>query len=182
MANSSISFYLLFSSFFLVGALCFYRRLRKPIQLSYYHWLLMFAYGNLGMLLGWLADFGWLPLLREGVCLCGCANSPLGEGAFCHCPFMYLGMYLGSLPCLISIPCKGKWKFCPKTFFSCLGMGPGMMLGSYCMTFFPIYSPTSYFFLSVFAMLLGMSLGMWVFHQFLDAITSLKEDPHTLKS
>lgn len=159
MSNLGSIGYILLLCLSLALARFAYTQLTKKRSPNHFHYWLMLAYGNLGMLIGWLIDFDCLPLLREGICLCGCANSPLGQGAFCHCPYMYLGMYLGSLPCLFRKQ-SNKLTICPQALLGCLGMGPGMMLGSYLLTFWPITNPLLHFFLTVSAMITGMFLGM----------------------
>lgn len=139
------------------GLFYLYYRLLKPISKAEINGITMFVYSNLGMLIGWLIDFEGLPLLREDVCLCGCANSTLGQG-LCHCLWMYIGMYIGAIPAL--------WnnRFSVSCLLGCLAMGPGMWLGSYVMTFIPIFNPIFYFFLTIFAMIVGMLLGMEGMH------------------
>ncbi len=39
----------------------------------------MFVFGNLGMLIGWWADVGFGPIIRDGVCLCCCTKSGGGH-------------------------------------------------------------------------------------------------------
>lgn len=124
------------------------------------HWLMMLSFSNIGMWLGWMADFEFLPLLREGVCLCGCACSPLGTGAAFHCPWMYAGMYIGALPAMLLKNPKTK-KFCRHNILGCLAMGPGMMLGTYLLSHLPIQQPILHFFLTASVMLIGMVVAMF---------------------
>lgn len=133
--------------------------LKKGSSFHTTHWLMMLAFSNIGMWIGWMADFNFLPLLREGVCLCGCACSPLGTGAAFHCPWMYVGMYIGALPAMF-LKNPQTNRVCWSNILGCLAMGPGMMLGTYFLSHLPIQNPLFHFFLTVFVMLLGMALGM----------------------
>ena len=132
----------------------------------------MMALGNLGMLIGWMADYGFGSIYSEGVCLCGCLNSALGKGIACG-PFnwMYGGMFLACLPCVgIVKPIWLKkmglnrashiWLW--HTIFCFLGMGIGMHLGSLGLSYVPISHTLLHFFLSFLVMALGMLIGMGI--------------------
>lgn len=67
----------------------------RPYRASF---VAMLAVGNLGMLLGWWADAGWAPAIREGVCLCGCQESHFGAGLWGGWAWMHVGMLAFSLP------------------------------------------------------------------------------------
>ena len=135
--------------------------LKKGTSFHTMHWLMMLSFSNLGMWIGWMADFNFLPLLRDGICLCGCACSPLGLGAAFHCPWMYAGMYLAALPAML-LKNPQTNRVCSANILGCLAMGPGMMLGTYLLSHLPIQNPIFHFFLTVFVMLVGMALGMLV--------------------
>lgn len=127
----------------------------------------MLALGNGGMLLGWAADAGWGPVIRDGVCLCGCPRSPLGFGLLGF-GGMHSGMLLASLPALW-IPSRDvpTWtgslsRFVGHGLLCFLGMLIGMELAAGLMGFLPIVEPRFQFFLTWAAMLLGMLLGMIV--------------------
>jgi hypothetical protein len=139
------------------------------------HWLLMAAYSNLGMWIGWIADFGFLPLLRDGVCLCGCACSPLGIGAAFHCPWMYVGMYLGALPAIL-LKDPATQKICPKAILGCVAMGPGMLISTWAFSYVPISNPIIHLFLTAIIMLLGMHMGMHIVDKIF-ALRALRKIP-----
>ncbi|MEM6820932.1 MAG: heavy metal translocating P-type ATPase [Verrucomicrobiota bacterium] len=62
------------------------------------HILLMaLLWGNIGMLLGWIAQTGFQPIVHEGICLCGCPDSPFGLGLIGFPTTMHLGMILGGM-------------------------------------------------------------------------------------
>ncbi len=58
--------------------------------------LAMLGSGNLGMLLGWWADAGFGPVMRNGVCLCCQSHHYFALTG--KIPWMYLGMLAGGLP------------------------------------------------------------------------------------
>jgi hypothetical protein len=58
----------------------------------------MFSVGGLAMLAGWWADAGFAAVVRDGVCLCGCAQSNMGLGLLAKFTWMDAGMLLAALP------------------------------------------------------------------------------------
>ncbi|MFM8720417.1 MAG: hypothetical protein ACKOFH_12965, partial [Chthoniobacterales bacterium] len=58
----------------------------------------MFSVGGLAMLGGWWADAGFAAVVRNGVCLCGCAQSNMGLGLLAKFTWMDAGMLLAALP------------------------------------------------------------------------------------
>jgi hypothetical protein len=129
----------------------------------------MLALGNVGMLIGWTAEWGFGPLIRNGVCLCGCCNSPIGQGATQLTGWMYSGMALAGLPCFWLIP-FGMNCASSQTFRRILNlihglictacMLAGMWVGAEIMTYFSAFGPRTRFFLTFIAMSVGMSAGM----------------------
>lgn len=112
----------------------------------------MIGPGNLGMLIGWWADAGFGPVMREGVCLCCQSRHYFQVGA--GIPWMHVGMLALGLPMM--------WRELPRIGFL------GGRLGSALV--------------SCIAMLLGMSFGADVLlkafgplhpHQFLVAFTGM---------
>ena len=55
----------------------------------------MFTVGGLAMLAGWWIDAGLGAVVRNGVCLCGCPDSPLGQGLLGKISWMEAGMLAG---------------------------------------------------------------------------------------
>jgi heavy metal translocating P-type ATPase len=124
----------------------------------------MFSVGGLAMLAGWWADAGFAAVVRDGVCLCGCAQSNMGLGLLAKLTWMDAGMFLAALPGL----------FLDKEIFRSLssrlwcwiagliGMFLGMEIGAVALSGLPIdaSSASAQFFLTFAAMVLGMCLGM----------------------
>ncbi len=124
----------------------------------------MFSVGGLAMLAGWWADAGFAAVVRDGVCLCGCAQSNMGLGLLAKLTWMDAGMFLAALPGL----------FLDKEVFRTLssrvwcwiaglvGMFLGMEIGAVALSGLPIdaSSASAQFFLTFAAMVLGMCLGM----------------------
>lgn len=75
--------------------------------------LAMAGPGNLGMLIGWWADAGFAPVMREGVCLCCQSRHYFQVGA--KVPWMHVGMLALGLPMM--------WRELPRIRF--LGGRPG---------------------------------------------------------
>lgn len=125
--------------------------------------------GSAGMLVGWTADWGFLPVIREGVCLCGCPNSPLGLGATDVASWMYGGMVLASLPAGLLVRPEGfrltrrdrvhaLWLAHAPLCFG--GMIAGMWAGAWAVAKVPVAVPEVSFVLTATAMNGGMVLGM----------------------
>ena len=68
--------------------------------------LAMLGVGNLLMLVGWWADAGFGPVMREGVCLCCRSHHYFQVGA--RIPWMHVGMLAGGLPAMAVG--NGAWK------------------------------------------------------------------------
>jgi soluble P-type ATPase len=127
----------------------------------------MLTVGTLGMLIGWLIDAGWGPVVRDGVCLCGCPKSQLGQGLFARWNWMTGGMLLASVPFLfIAFPrawwrrVRGVCAWAGHAVFCLGGMWMGMEAAAGVMAFFPIVHPKGQFLLTFFAMMFGMCMGM----------------------
>jgi len=122
----------------------------------------MFSVGGLAMLAGWWADAGFAAVVRDGVCLCGCAKSNMGLGLLAKFTWMDAGMLLAALPGL----------FADKEIFRSVssrvwcwiaglaGMFLGMEVGAVALAGLPIVNASAQFFLTFAAMVLGMCLGM----------------------
>lgn len=129
----------------------------------------MLASGNLGMLIGWCSEWGFAPLVREGMCLCGCAASPYGEGIGFGFSWMHLGMILGCAPIFLlrrsdgsvlwDIPTVGRCVFC------FVGMWLGMGAGSLIVGSVMFSNEQIQFFANFGTMVCGMLLGMVIMEQ-----------------
>jgi Cu+-exporting ATPase len=124
----------------------------------------MFSVGGLAMLVGWWADAGFAAVVRDGVCLCGCAESNMGLGLLAKFTWMDAGMLLAALPGLFvdreifrSLSSR-VWCW----IAGLLGMFVGMEIGAVALSGLPIdaNSASAQFFLTFAAMVLGMCLGM----------------------
>ena len=124
----------------------------------------MFSVGGLAMLGGWWADAGFAAVVRDGVCLCGCAQSNMGLGLLAKFTWMDGGMLLAALPGL----------FLEREVFRSLslrvwcwvagliGMFLGMEIGALALAGLSMdaNSASAQFFLTFAAMVIGMCLGM----------------------
>jgi len=122
----------------------------------------MFSVGGLAMLAGWWADAGFAAVVRDGVCLCGCAKSNMGLGLLVKFTWMDASMLLAALPGL----------FTDKEIFhsissrvwcwvaGLIGMFVGMEAGAVALAGLPIVNASAQFFLTYAAMVLGMCVGM----------------------
>jgi Cu+-exporting ATPase len=124
----------------------------------------MFSVGGLAMLAGWWADAGFAAVVRDGVCLCGCAQSNMGLGLLAKFTWMDAGMLLAALPGLFidqqifrSISSR-LWYW----MAGLVGMFLGMEIGAAALAGFPVdaNSASAQFFLTFAAMVLGMNVGM----------------------
>jgi Cu2+-exporting ATPase/Cu+-exporting ATPase len=124
----------------------------------------MFSVGGLAMLGGWWADAGFTAVVRDGVCLCGCAQSNMGLGLLAKFTWMDAGMLLAALPGLfvdkdafLSLSSR-VWCW----MAGLIGMFLGMEVGAVALAGLPIdaNSASAQFFLTYAAMVIGMCLGM----------------------
>ena len=124
----------------------------------------MFSVGGLAMLGGWWADAGFAAVVRDGVCLCGCAQSNMGLGLLAKFTWMDAGMLLAALPGLFvdqqifrSVSSR-VWCW----MAGLVGMFAGMEISAMALAGLPIdaNSASAQFFLTFAAMVLGMCVGM----------------------
>jgi magnesium-transporting ATPase (P-type) len=151
--------------FGLAGILAWNKRGRWAMLPRRAAFVAMLAVGNLGMLLGWWADAGWAPAIREGVCLCGCQKSHFGAGLTHGFAWMHLGMLAFSLPpiwweqrLMIRASGRGDWRWLACLAFMMLGMyaGAGAVIG-----WFP-GQPQAQLLASYVGMTIGMTAAMLV--------------------
>lgn len=92
--------------------------------------LAMLGPGNLGMLLGWWADAGFGPVMREGVCLCCQSHHYFALTG--KIPWMYLGMLAGGVPFMWRAQERlpGRLGRTPLLALAALGMVFGMGWGA----------------------------------------------------
>ena len=126
----------------------------------------MFSVGGLAMLAGWWADAGFAAVVRNGVCLCGCAQSNMGLGLLAKFTWMDAGMLLAALPGLFldqdvfrSLSSR-TWCWVA----GLIGMFLGMEVGAMVLAGLPIdaNSASAQFFLTYASMVIGMCFGMLV--------------------
>ena len=124
--------------------------------------LTMFAAGGLAMLTGWWADAGFAAVVRDGVCLCGCAQSDMGLGLLGRLSWMDAGMLLAALPgFFLDRPLTGGAAVRVWCWIAGLvGMFVGMELGAAVLAGLPVVHASAQFFLTYAAMTGGMCLGM----------------------
>jgi len=134
----------------------------QPYRASF---IAMVAVGNLGMVLGWWADAGWAPAIRDGVCLCGCQKSHFGAGLFGGLGWMHLGMLAFSLPLVwweqrvrVRGGGRGDWRW-----LACLAlMWLGMQAGAWAAIGWLPGQPRLQLLASYGAMTAGMAAAMLV--------------------
>ena len=115
----------------------------------------MFAFGNLAMLLGWWADAGFGPIIRDGVCLCPCPG--FGTGLLHFVNWMNLGMLIGSLSMW---PRGGDWRAFGHFAVMLTGMFLGMIAVEQFMSKLVVVDPVRHFYLAAAAVAVAMGLGM----------------------
>ncbi len=118
----------------------------------------MVTIGGLAMLGGWWLDAGMAPVVRDGVCLCGCSKSDFGWGLILNVRFMDLAMLAACLGLALADPARRDipaWGWS----LGALSMVVGMKVGVAPMAFVPIKNAHATFLLSYVAMLLGMILA-----------------------
>jgi heavy metal translocating P-type ATPase len=126
----------------------------------------MFSFGTVGMVTGWMMDAGYGPIVRDGVCLCGCAKSVLGLGIVSPFNWMHGLMGLGCLPAAAMLagdgaPTRAAWaSFGRNSFFCLAGMLLGMQVAVWMMSMVRVAQPQVHFFLTFAGMSLGMFAGM----------------------
>ncbi|MEM9444573.1 MAG: cation-translocating P-type ATPase [Verrucomicrobiota bacterium] len=130
----------------------------------------MLSLGNLGMLLGWVVDSGFGPVIQDGLCLCGCTKTE-GVASFLFQPSWMQGlMVLLSFPVLVITDSQVRIEQGVKEsspwghlLICCLGMLVGMFFPMVLMSLTNIANHQMYFILTYLAMSSGMLLGMFVF-------------------
>lgn len=148
-------FILLFAG---AGVCCGVWLARRPFSPFAEMALGMFSIGGLAMLGGWWADAGFGPVVRAGVCLCGCATSSMGLGLFAKVNWMDVSMLAASFPgMLIERDPRSRW-WC--WLAGVLGMLAGMEAAAGVMALIPVDAPQGAFFATYAAMMLGMCIGM----------------------
>lgn len=148
--------------FLLAAAVCFFwlrtRRFDRTTEMA----LGMFSLGGVAMLMGWWADAGLAPIVRNGVCLCGCASSAMGLGIFAKLNWMTAGMVVASLPALFIdvrwVP--QAWHRVFHWLAGLIGMIFGMEVAMWVMAQLPTTLPQVHFFATYGAMAFGMLTGM----------------------
>jgi Cu2+-exporting ATPase/Cu+-exporting ATPase len=144
--------------FLATGALCWLALLRRPITKLAEMTLGMFSLGGLAMLLGWWADAGFAAVVRNGVCLCGCADSTMGLGIFAKLNWMDASMVLASLQ-MVAFERRGRGRLLCWVA-GLFGMLAGMEAAAWVMSHIVPTLPGMQFFATYAAMMLGMSVGM----------------------
>jgi Cu2+-exporting ATPase/Cu+-exporting ATPase len=123
----------------------------------------MFTVGGLAMLAGWWIDAGFGAVVRKGVCLCGCPDSPLGQGLLGKISWMEAGMISAAVPGLFLERVSDAF---PRRLWcwvaGLVGMLVGMKLAAGALAGLPVNeaSASAQFFLTYAAMVGGMCLGM----------------------
>ncbi len=134
------------------------RRFERQAEMA----LGMFSLGGVAMLAGWWADAGFGAVVRDGVCLCGCANSAMGLGIFAKANWMSAGMVVASLPAL-ALESRETRRWSARLGCWLVGLG-GMLVGmqgaAWLMAQLPTTNPQVHFFATYGAMAFGMVLGM----------------------
>ncbi|MDD5260831.1 MAG: heavy metal translocating P-type ATPase [Methylacidiphilales bacterium] len=142
---------------------------RRPVWVLYAG---MLAVGNLGMLAGWYADSGFVPVVRDGFCSSCCAGPHAAFGLSLHWNWMQTGMVLASIPLLFGIdvsPRRVRRKFFNHPWLHavfCLGgMLVGMQASGIVMNWVAVADPVRHYLLMLASMTAGMFIGMILFCQ-----------------
>lgn len=150
------------------GATLYWLIIRRPVDALSGMTLAMFSFGGLLMLVGWWADAGFGAVVRDGVCLCGCADSTMGLGLLGPWNWMTAGMILGAVPALVFEPASRWSRRITCWAVGILGMLAGMELGAWLIAQVPVSSASAgaHFFATYASMILGMTAGMLLACQF----------------
>lgn len=144
--------------FLLAGLLCWIALLKRPITKLAEMTLGMFSLGGIAMLAGWWADAGFAAVVRDGVCLCACADSTMGLGIFAKLNWMDASMAVASLQMVaFEKPGRGRLLCWIAGLF---GMLLGMEAAAWIMSHLSTALPGIRFFATYAAMMLGMAAGM----------------------
>ena len=144
--------------FFAAAACCALWIARRPLGAFSEMALGMFSVGGLAMLIGWWADAGFAPVVREGVCLCGCVASNMGLGLFAKWNWMDASMVVASVPAVFFEETRNnRWMYWG---VGVLGMLIGMEAAAWMMGHLPMAYPQASFFGTYGAMVFGMCFGM----------------------
>ncbi len=142
---------------------------KRPIWVLYAG---MLAVGNLGMLAGWYMDFGFGPVVRNGLCSSCCAGAHVAFGLSLHWNWMQTGMVLASIPLLFGIdvsPRRVRRKIFNHPWVHaafCLGgMLVGMQASGLVMNWIAVADPVRHYLLMLGSMTAGMFIGMILFCQ-----------------
>jgi Cu+-exporting ATPase len=121
----------------------------------------MLGPGNWGMILGWWADAGFLPVGLGGQ---HCEISDFSLLSFANMPWMNLGMLFLGLPPMVLAPTNRKrgWGGWPLALLSAVGMVWGMSFGNHAFMKWLGPQVSNRFLLSFAGMTLGMLLGMFL--------------------
>jgi hypothetical protein len=149
---------------FLAAGLLVWALLRqRPVTSSAGMAATMFSLGGLLMLVGWWMDAGFAAVVRDGVCLCGCAASGMGWGIFLQPNWMAGGMLLAAVPTVFFESRRrlfGRWSC---WLAGLVGMFLGMEISALGMALVPVQQAAAglHFFATYAVMVLGMSWGMF---------------------
>lgn len=152
-------FLIFFAAGFVVRALLIQRRITAGAGMA----ATMFSLGGLLMLVGWWMDAGFAAVVRDGVCLCGCASSGMGWGIFLQPNCMAGGMLLAAVPTIFFEDGGSGARRWSCWLAGLFGMFLGMELSALIMAMVPVQAAAAglHFFATYAAMVLGMSLGMF---------------------
>ena len=133
----------------------------RPLSPGAREGLLMFSVGGLAMLGGWWADVDFLPVVRAGVCLCGCPNSTWGFGLLGAVNWMSAAMVVAAVPMLfVTRPSEQGIRRAVCWSAGLAGMLIGMKAGAFVAGLVLEGNPGVNFFSTYGAMLFGMTFGM----------------------
>ena len=148
----------------LISLILWHVLVRHPLKRLSAWLAVMLGSGNLGMLIGWVATWGFEPIIREGMCLCGCPKSPFGQGVALNFGLMHVGMLLGCAPIFFLRRADGHTLWdgfqIGRCGFCLFGMVIGMNLGALLVGGLTFSSGQVQFMVNFAAMCCGMLLGM----------------------
>jgi magnesium-transporting ATPase (P-type) len=124
-------------------------------------------WGIAGMFAGWIILAGWKPVVHQGVCLCGCANSPFGVGLTTLFNPMYIGMILASLAAWTFTRADFHWHDIKKNIVCMFAMCAGMGLATQFWSLVPVLADAHIQYLLTAgvmtgSMLAAMAACLWI--------------------
>lgn len=119
-----------------------------------------FSWCTVGMFIGWIIIAGWQRVVHDGVCLCGCEDSPFGQGIASFINPMYgLMIAFSAGAAVLSATSASCWRSLKLHFLCALFMAVAMWLTSLWWARVPVHPDAQIQFLMTTGIMLLSMLG-----------------------